>query len=222
LYFISGEGQNAAMSVFSPVSSPLSAWLAGLLTGLGLFAAVGAQSAFILRLGLLRAHIVSVLVVCALADAVAIFASVVGMQALTTRAPWLIAVVTWCGIVFLAAYALRAGRRALRAHATLAPGGGTAPTRRAAVLGALGFTLFNPHFWLDITLVGTLARGFGAASLAFGAGASTASVLWLAVLGGGARLLAPVFRDARAWRMLEGGIAVTMAGLALGLAARVL
>lgn len=211
----------SASALFPTAFTPaLAAWASGVVTGLGLFAAVGAQSAFILRQGLMRAHILSVLAVCALTDAVIIFASVLGLRALSGRAPWLVSAVAWCGIVFLFCYAARAAHRALRARSTLAPAAGVAHTRRAAVMGALAFTVFNPHFWLDMTLVGSLAHGFGDASLAFALGAATASMLWLAALGGGARLLAPLFRDARAWRVLDGGVAVIMAGMALRLILR--
>ncbi|OZI31979.1 lysine transporter LysE [Bordetella genomosp. 10] len=199
----------------------LHAWLAGLLTGLGLFAAVGAQSAFILRQGLMRAHLPSVLLVCGLSDAVVIFASALGLRALDQQAPWLMPVLGWGGAAFLAFYAWRSARRALRAGDGLAPAARVAHTRRGAVLGALAFTLLNPHFWLDMALVGALAHNFGAASVAFAAGAVCASVLWLLILGGGARLAAPLLRDARIWRVLDGGIAVVMAGMALRLLLRV-
>ncbi|WP_233234384.1 LysE/ArgO family amino acid transporter [Bordetella sp. LUAb4] len=199
----------------------IQAWLAGLLTGLGLFAAVGAQSAFILRQGLMRAHLPSVLLVCALADAVVIFASALGLRALDQQAPWLMTVLGWGGAAFLAVYAWRSARRAMRPSDGLAPAAQVAHTRRGAVLGALAFTLLNPHFWLDMALVGALAHNFGSASLAFAGGAVCASILWLLILGGGARLAAPLLRDARTWRVLDGGIAVVMAGMAVRLLLRV-
>jgi L-lysine exporter family protein LysE/ArgO len=202
--------------------SSVAAWASGLATGLGLFAAVGAQSAFILRQGLMRAHVGSVMAVCAASDALLIFCSVRGMDALMGRLPWLAAVTAWTGVVFLALYAMRAAHRAWRANQALDPAAQVAGSRAAAILGALAFTLLNPHFWLDIVMVGALAHGFGNSRLAFGTGAVTASLFWLLVLGGGARLLAPLFRDARAWRLLDGGVALVMAGMALRLALRVL
>ncbi|AHV94162.1 lysE type translocator family protein [Bordetella holmesii ATCC 51541] len=85
-------------------------------------------------------------------------------------------------------------------------------------MGALAFSLLNPHFWLDMVVVGSLAHGFADARLAFAVGVLTASVLWLAILGLGARLFAPVFSDARAWRLLDALIAVVMLTLAYSLA----
>ncbi|OZI20850.1 lysine transporter LysE [Bordetella genomosp. 9] len=197
-------------------------WLSGLGTGLGLFAAVGAQSAFILRQGLQRAHIGSVLAVCAAADALCIALSVMAWRTLSGQAPWIMPAVAWAGAVFLALYAARAARRAWSAGGGLAPARQAAGTRRAAMLGALGFTVINPHFWMDVILVGSLAQGFGHNAAAYAAGAMTASLLWLLALGGGARLLRPLFRDPRAWRLLDGGMAIVMAALACRLLARVL
>ncbi|WP_144631710.1 LysE/ArgO family amino acid transporter [Bordetella genomosp. 13] len=204
---------------FTAALSPLfSAWLSGTATGLGLFAVVGAQSAYILRQGLMRAHLGSILAVCALLDALFIFGSVLGLQVMTAAAPWLTEAMMVGGVVFLAWYALQSARRALRRGDGLHAAGQGAITLRAALLGALGFTLVNPHFWLDIVLVGTLAHSFGEARLAFAGGALTASALWLAVLGLGARLCAPLLGSPRAWRVLDGAIALVMACLAIRLA----
>ncbi|AOB33036.1 lysine transporter LysE [Bordetella sp. H567] len=206
---------NATFSFFLP-------WASGLGTGLGLFAAVGAQSAFILRQGLQRAHVGSVLAVCAAADALCIALSVLAWRTLSDQAAWIMPAMAWSGAAFLAIYAARAAHRAWFAGDVLVPAREVAATRRAAVLAALGFTLINPHFWLDIILVGSLAQAFGRNAAAYAAGAITASALWLLVLGGGARLLRPLFRDPRAWRVLDGGVAVIMGALACRLLARVL
>ncbi|SAI50998.1 arginine exporter protein ArgO [Bordetella ansorpii] len=204
---------------FTAALPPLfSAWLSGTATGLGLFAVVGAQSAYILRQGLMRAHLGSILALCALLDALFIFSSVLGLQVLTHAAPWLTEAMLVCGVAFLGWYALQSARRALRAGNGLQAASKGATTRRAALLGALGFTLVNPHFWLDIVLVGTLAHSFGDARMAFASGALTASALWLAVLGLGARLCAPLLASPRAWRVLDGLIALVMATLAVRLA----
>jgi L-lysine exporter family protein LysE/ArgO len=206
--------------MFSTLSSPLffTAWASGTATGLGLFAVVGAQSAFILRQGLMRAHLLSVVAICALIDAVFIFASVSGLQALTSWFPWLTTAVLWFGVAFLSWYALQSARRAWTATGGLAAARDVVPSRRAAMLGALGFSLLNPHFWLDMVVVGSLAHGFEDARMAFAAGALTASLLWLAVLGIGSRLFAPFFARPSAWRVLDGAIAMVMAALAVGLA----
>ena len=199
-------------------SASLFAWLSGTATGLGLFAVVGAQSAFILRQGIMRAHVGWVIVSCALIDAIFITASVMGLQALTNRVPGLTHYVLWFGVVFLSWYALQSARRACRPTQGVAADAEVVPSRKAAVAGAFAFSLLNPHFWLDMVVLGSLAHGFENARMAFASGAITASVLWLLVLGAGATLLAPLLRSARAWRILDGVIAVVMMLIAVRLA----
>ena len=206
------------MYTLASLPALFTAWASGTATGLGLFAVVGAQSAFILRQGLMRAHLLSILALCAAIDAVFIFASVWGLQAVASWFPWLTRAILWFGVAFLSWYAVQSARRALWAQGGLQAAQHAVPSRRAALLGAAGFTLLNPHFWLDIMVVGSLAHGFDDARLAFAAGAVTASLLWLAVLGIGSRLFAPRFADPRAWRVLDGTIAIVMAALAIRLA----
>jgi L-lysine exporter family protein LysE/ArgO len=95
---------------------------------------------------------------------------------------------------------------------------------RAALLHALGFTLLNPHVYLDtVLLLGSLgAQHPGAAKWAFAAGAATASAAWFSALGYGARWLAPWFARPRAWQLLDVLIGVTMLALAAGLVWRLL
>jgi L-lysine exporter family protein LysE/ArgO len=85
-----------------------------------------------------------------------------------------------------------------------------------ALAACFAFTFLNPHVYLDtVVLVGAIAnqrpdpeRWF------FGAGAMSASLCWFAALGFGARFLAPLFATARAWRVLDALIALTMWTLA--------
>ncbi len=206
--------------MFPLILSPslASAWASGIATGLGLFAVVGAQSAFILRQGLMRAHLRSILAACALIDATFIFGSVLGLRTIMSWAPWLTGAVLWFGVAFLSWYAVQSALRAWRPRGGIQAARQTLSSRRAALLGALGFSLLNPHFWLDMMVVGSLAQTFHDARLAFATGTLTASLMWLLLLGTGSRLLAPLFSDPRAWRVLDGLIAIIMAGLALLLA----
>jgi len=206
--------------MFTLTSSPalLTAWASGTATGLGLFAVVGAQSAFILRQGLMRAHLLSILTICAVLDGIFIFGSVWGLQAVVNWFPWLTHAILWFGVAFLIWYALQSARRAIRSQGGLVAAQHAVPSRSAALLAAAGFTLLNPHFWLDMMVLGSLAHGFDDARLAFASGALTASVLWLIVLGVGSRLFSPCFSNPQAWRVLDGIIAVVMIALALRLA----
>ena len=198
------------------MSAPaLLAALAGLVLGLGLIVAIGAQNAFVLRQGLRAEHVGPVVAVCAASDLALMTAGVLGAGAALTRVSWLLPVVRIAGAAFLLSYGVLAARRALR-PGSLTPSSGATPAGLAVTLGTcLALTWLNPHVYLDtVLLVGTTASSFGAHRWDFAAGAGVASVLWFTALGFGARLLRPLFGRRRAWRVLDGLIAVVM--LALG------
>lgn len=194
----------------------------GLLTGLSLIIAIGAQNAFVLRLGIEgRTRVVaSVVAICALSDAALILAGVLGMGALVAKAPAVMVVVRLVGAVFLLGYGLWAARRAIRPGALLVPESSGSTGMRVAVTTVLALTWLNPHVYLDTVLfLGAVASQQVAAERWWWAGgAMAASVLWFAGLGFGARLLRPVFARPGAWRVLDGAIAVVMIALGLRLA----
>ncbi|CAH0149596.1 LysE/ArgO family amino acid transporter [Microbacterium foliorum] len=86
----------------------------GLGLGLSLIIAIGAQNVFVLRQGIRREHVVAVVVICAVSDALLIAAGVAGLGFVISAAPWLVAVARWAGALFLLTYGLLAARRAWR------------------------------------------------------------------------------------------------------------
>ncbi|MFJ3959130.1 LysE/ArgO family amino acid transporter [Arthrobacter sp. NPDC090010] len=193
-------------------------FLAGLGAGLSLIIAIGAQNAFVLRQGLLREHVAAVVVLCMVSDAVLIFAGISGIGAIITAAPWILQVAKWAGAAFLLFYAFTAARRVLSKNGALSTAGSSGGGLWAALGTVAALTWLNPHVYLDtVLLLGSLGAAHGDARWIFGAGAAVASVLWFTLLGFGAKFLAPVFSKPRAWRILDGAIAVTMVLIALQL-----
>lgn len=191
--------------------------LTGLLTGLALIVAIGAQNAFVLRQGIRGEHVLPIVAVCITSDAVAITAGVGGLGVVMERWPWLLPLAQIGGGLYLLAFGAHAAMRAWRPRGLEA---GTGPTlsRGQAVLLILALTWLNPHFYLDaILMLGTLANSFGADRWWFLAGALTASTTWFVALGYGSRLLRGLFARPRAWRVLDGLIAVVMGSLGVGL-----
>ncbi len=193
-----------------------SACLAGLGSGAALIVAIGAQNAFVLRQGLQRNHVGAVVLVCILADLCLILLGVMGMGLAVQQHPGLLQWLRYAGATFLAAYAALALQRAWRGESGLQPASAAAASRRRVVLACLGFTLLNPHVYLDtVVLLGSLSTQYGGdGRWAFAAGASAASVLWFLSLGYGARVLLPVFRSPVAWRLFDVGVGVLMLVLA--------
>jgi L-lysine exporter family protein LysE/ArgO len=194
------------------------AGIAGLTLGLGLIVAIGAQNAFVLRQGLLRAHVFAVCLTCAASDTVLITAGVAGAGALVAAAPGLASVARWGGAGFLTAFGGISLWRAWRGAGRLEAGTGTGSLRRA--LGTcLALTWLNPHVYLDtVVLLGAVSAGFEAKA-AFAAGAIIASFAFFFALGYGAKGLRPVFGRPGAWRVLDAAIAAVMWAIAANLVA---
>ena len=193
--------------------------VAGLLTGLTLIIAIGAQNAFVLRQGLVREHVGAVVAICAVSDAVLIVAGVAGIGTVIERAGWALEVVRWLGVAFLTWYGVSSLLRARRTSG-LAAAAPEPLTLRSAVLRVTALTWLNPHVYLDtVLLVGSIANTHGTAGRWwFAAGASVGSVVWFSGLGFGARVLSPLLARPRAWQVLDVLIGLTMLGIAVLLA----
>ena len=191
----------------------------GLLTGLSLIVAIGAQNAYVLRQGLRREHVGVVVAICSLSDLVLILAGVAGIGTIVERAPAALEVIRWLGVAFLTVYGLMSLWRARTPdalHAATAE-----PASRARVAGrAVALTWLNPHVYLDtVLLLGGIAATHGdPGRWWFAAGASLASLVWFGALGYGARRLHGVLSSPRAWQVLEVLIGLTMLVIAVSLA----
>jgi L-lysine exporter family protein LysE/ArgO len=190
----------------------------GFFTGLSLIVAIGAQNAFVLRLGLLRRHRLPVALICSLADAALIGAGVYGFGLAASSIPALLDIARWSGAAFLAAYGTLAAHRAWRGE-SLADDEARPMALLPAVTLCLALTFLNPHVYLDtVILLGSLANQHGEhGRWHFGAGAVLASLSWFFLLAYGARALRPLFARPLAWRILDGSIAIVMWTIAFGL-----
>jgi len=206
--------------LFWEFAMPLAAAAAGFAASAGLIIAIGAQNAFVLRQGLLSRHVGLVVSICMFGDIALILCGVAGIGAIVQAWPGLLQVLRFGGAAFLGTYGFMAARRAWRGASALMPATAAEAHWRNVLLACLAFTFFNPHVYLDtMVLLGSLSTRYsGAARWAFAAGACSASTLWFSTLGYGARLLQPVFRDARAWRVLDalmGAFMLLLSGLLL-------
>jgi L-lysine exporter family protein LysE/ArgO len=193
--------------------------LTGFATGLSLILAIGAQNAFVLRQGLLRAHVFWLCLLCATSDAVLIAAGVAGFGAITAIFPALPRIMALAGAAFLLVYGLIRLRAAWQGDYVQVLAGKSAGLWPTLLTGA-AFTWLNPHVYLDMLgLIGAVSTGFAesAERIAFALGAMAASYVFFFSLGYGARHLAPLMQSARAWRILDTGIAIVMFALAVGL-----
>lgn len=186
---------------------------AGFLTGLSLIVAIGAQNAFVLRQGLRRQQVLTVVLICAFSDALLIALGIFGLGAAINSAPLLIEVFRYGGAAYLLWFALGAIRRALKPQA-LSESDKQADTFRATALTALALTYLNPHVYIDtVLLLGSIANQFESKWL-FGIGAMTASFVWFFSLGFGASWLGKFVKKSIFWRILDVFIAIVMITIA--------
>ncbi len=193
-----------------PAAAPV--FVQGLVLSLGLIVAIGAQNAFVLRQGLRREHVASVVLFCSVTDAALMTAGVFGMAQALGEHPGFARALALAGAAFLASYGWLALRRARQSNQLRAAESGVGLSLAGAMAQAAAFTLLNPHVYLDtVLLVGSIgAQQPAALQLWFVAGASVASLSWFGLLGFGARWLAPWFARPKAWQILDGLIGVTM------------
>ena len=193
---------------------------AGMVLSLSLIMAIGPQNAHVLRMGLMRQHIVLTVAICMLSDIVLIGLGVLGLAQLGGLSDKLMGAMVGAGALFLAVYGWQAFQRFLSPAAlpdTLGSrSSAPAVTRRQAVLSALAFTWLNPHAWIDTAvLIGTASLAYGAQGPVFGMGAAAGSMVWFSVLGVATFWLGRRLNSVLVWRALDGLVALMMWGTAI-------
>lgn len=195
----------------------MTSFLPGFALSISLILAIGAQNAFLLKHALRREHVLPIVLVCAISDAILILAGVAGFGALAKAVPWFESAMRYGGAAFLFWYGLQNALSAWRGGSALDANGAVSGSLKSTMLTLLAITWLNPHVYLDtVVLIGSISAQYDNRA-AFGAGAVMASFTFFFALGYGARFLSPVFAKPASWRVLDGVIALTMWGIALSL-----
>lgn len=195
----------------------LNSMLIGFATGFSLILAIGAQNAFVLRQGLRGEHVLAVVLICAISDAILISVGVGGFASIGAALPKLAPIMRIAGAAFLLIYGARALWAAWRGgQGGLEPTAGEKSGLWQTALICLALTWLNPHVYLDtLMLIGAVSLRYEA--LWFGVGAIFASFFFFFSVGYGASLLRPLFAKPSAWRVLDGIIGLVMWAIAAGL-----
>lgn len=186
-----------------------------------LIIAIGAQNAFVLKQGLLKQSIFGVSLTCFLCDMALMTLGVLGLGSLIRANQSATLLLALLGALFLIAYSFKSFKNAFYATSFLEveTNKDEHPSRARVIASTLAITLLNPHVYLDtVVIIGGVA---GTLSLdqkfQFLLGALLASCIWFFCLGYGARLLLPLFRSAKTWRILDLFIGCIMCWIALEL-----
>ena len=204
-------------------------FLEGIALGASLIIAIGPQNAFVIQQGILRQHVFLAAFVCTFVDVVLIIIGAAGFGTLIAIIPSLKTYVLWGGILFLMGYgtlSLISSFKHPGDEDSLGKNESGYPTknRKSIIITAAGFSLLNPHVYLDtVILLGGLAAQYEIPERNYFAfGAIMASVVWFYGIGYGATLVAPWFESSKGKRIVDLVIAMIMFVLAFVLMLNVL
>jgi L-lysine exporter family protein LysE/ArgO len=194
------------------------ALIPGFLTGLSLIVAIGAQNAFVIRQGLLRSHVLLVVAVCSISDALLIVLGTSGLGAIVKTNQDLLTFIRWFGVAYLTWFGIRSLRSAFKEN-QLAATGAAESSWKKILATVLALTYLNPHVYLDtVIFVGSLANQFASDRWFFAVGASAASLLWFTSIGFGAQAASALMSKPIFWRIFDTFVAIVMFSIALTLA----
>jgi L-lysine exporter family protein LysE/ArgO len=194
-------------------------FLKGFIVTFSLIVAIGAQNAYVLKLGLLKQYVLLAVSLCILFDVILISSGVFGLGYFIKGNQFLINTIAIIGIVFLSVYAILSFKAAFKSESLKIDDKVKTDPLKKVITMLLVFTFLNPHTYLDTVL---LIGGIGAnlddtSKIYFLIGAFTGSSLWFISLGFGARLLIPLFKKPITWRILDLSIGIIMLIIAYSL-----
>lgn len=190
----------------------MNALITGYLTSASLIMAIGAQNAYVLRLGIAKSKVFPVVLFCIVSDVLLMTMGVFGLGAATGENIVVLQGLKYIGGTFLLCYAFHNARRAFYGGAGLQIGELKQESCQFVLLTIATLTYLNPHVYIDtIVLIGGASHQFPLPERWwFWTGAALASSMWFLALGYGAKILSPVFEKPLAWRILDIMIACIM------------
>lgn len=193
-------------------------YLTGLLVSGGIIIAIGAQNAYVLGLAVRREHHWWSAGLCMSTDLLLITVGMFGVSAVLLTMPEAMAVLRWLGVAFLVWLASQGVYRAIMGRQGLEQASAEKRSVLGIVLTTLAVTVLNPQVYLDTLLLIPSVGAQQESEVAFVAGAGSASMLWFGLLAWCGALLSPWLSTPRAWRLIDGVIALMLAVIALNLA----
>ena len=183
----------------------LSIFAQGFLLQASLILALGAQNIFVLNSGLRRQRHLLVALISSLCDTLLIAVGVLGVATVFVQVPLLKIALGVIGVGFLFFYgAMKLHEAKKGVHVSLETTQQT--TVQQTILTTLGFSLLNPHVYLDtVVLIGGYSSQFNQLQqrFYFGAGASCFSVLWFFGLAFLASICSRLLNNPRAMRVVS-------------------
>ena len=196
----------------------------GVFVTLGLIIAIGMQSAYVLKQGIMRNHVWIVVLICAICDSFLIILGVNGLGELWASNNMINKIANWGGILFLILYGLKSFHSAFTKNNQISHDNSPIASIKHVILISFSVSLLNPHAFLDTCVVmsGISSNIPLDLKTSFTIGAISASFIWLSALGFGARYLRRFFEKPRSWKILDFIIGSIMLIIAISLMSSVL
>ena len=190
------------------------AFIPGLLAGLSLIIAIGAQNAFVIKQGLTKEHVFLTVAICSAADALLIALGAAGLGGILQSHPTLLEIIRWFGVIYLIWFGIKSARAIFR-NESMPTSTGQSPNAKKVATTILGFTFLNPHVYLDtVILLGSISNQFKSDRWFFSFGAMLASLIWFTSIGYGAKAAARFMSKPIFWKILDSIIACVMFSIA--------
>ena len=195
-------------------------FLEGFLLQASLIFALGAQNLFVLESGLKKQYHLTVSFVCFLCDLSIIMLGVVGAATFFSQYPGLKILIGVLGIIFMIYYGI--GKLCGNESEGQNVFGGREATFWKTVMGAITFSVINPHAYLDgIILIGGYSSKFNELSLRIllGLGAAFCSLVWFLTLSSASTTMMPILKNPRHMKLIMSfsGFILVILSLKLGM-----
>lgn len=192
-------------------------FISGLILGLSLIVAIGAQNIWVLGQSMAGANRLVIATVCIVCDASLIVFGVYSAQELQQWIPEFIPWFTWGGIALLLYLAYDSAKRAFKGSSGMILDEAVTVDWKKTALTALAISLLNPHVYLDtVILLGSVGALQPSPTL-FAVGACIASVTWFGSLVLFSPKLKRLLSSPKRWRIFDSAISILLCLVAVQL-----
>lgn len=191
----------------------------GFSTGLSFILAIGAQNLFVMEQGIKKNHIFLVTTICAISDFLLIFFGIFifySIQSfLNTQTTLILNILLISFLLYFIWGKIKNFKESLEIPEQ------KQKSKSIVIAQTLGFTFLNPHVYSDtVFMLGNLSKSlqFFQQKIAFGLGASLASILFFYSIGYGSYFLRSFFLNKKIWNITNVIIIIYLLGLVFYLA----
>lgn len=192
-------------------------FLSGIMLGISLIIAIGAQNIWVLSQSMAGANRLVIALVCILCDTTLIFIGVYSASELKQWLPELLPWLTWGGILMLLYLASGSIIRAIKGTSGLKLIETVKVSWWHTAITALAISLLNPHVYLDTVLLLGSIGALQPNPAQFAAGACLGSIIWFTSLVMFSPKLRVLLSSPLRWRIFDSGIAVILCFVAIQL-----